>query len=502
MKPTAPWQTPEVQKAIRRFMLLALLLLLPVFAVALFDRPSADDYLYAIPTRAVVVNGGGFGELLRTAWAENLRYYRVWNGTYLSSFLATLQPGIFGGRWYALTLLVVIVPLFLCLWGALRLVLDRLLPGSRLPAAAAALLVLVMLVEGMPNQVEGLFWYDGVVFYQPFFALTVLNAGLAFALAWGGARGRGAAYLAANCLCSILIPGGHPTLGLLNVMFQTIAAALAILCRPAPGKRRNLCLLPGALLSAAGLAFNVTAPGVGARAAGFQSASIPEAVVKSFVLAALELVRWLDVPLLCFLFLLTPLGLWAARQNRAGLPLFRYFWLPPAVTFVLMWGMTCLPSYTMGGIGPGRLTNIVWMTFVLGTAVSYIALLGWLVHRKSADLSALQGWLARQGKYLTAAAVAAVLCIACIGGRTVKEGLDNRYATTLEALWELGQGVPQRFAAAMDAREAALTDPGTDAVTLRRLNEEEKPFLLYFTDLSPDLLWDVDKFYGKTVTVE
>lgn len=504
MKPTAPWQTPEVQKALRRFMLLALLLLLPVFVVSLFNRPSADDYFYSTATHAVLASGGGIGALLRTAWSENLRYYQIWNGTYLSSFLDTLQPGIFGGRWYALTSFLVMIPLFLCLWGAARLVLGRLLPGSRLPAAAAALLAFVMLVEGMPNQVEGIFWFNGAMNYVPGFALSVLNAGLAFALAWdGGApRGRTAACLLASGVCSFFIGGGHPVSGLLNAMLQTIAAALALVCRPAPGKRRNFRPLPTAAFAVAALALNVTAPGVGARASTLDPVSLPEAVVKSFVLAALELVRWLDVPLLCFLALLTPLCLWVVRQNRADLALFRYFWLAPAVTFVLLWGMICLPSYTMGGIGPGRLINVVWMTFVLGAAVSYAALLGWLVQVRGVDFTPAQRRLQAHKRAAGIAAAAALACIGCIGGRTVKEGLDNRFATSLEAVWELGQGFPQRFAAALDAREAALTAPGTQPVTVHPLTEEETAGLLCFVDVDPEQDWGIADYYGREVIIE
>src|SRR5699024_2928596 len=122
----------------------------------------------------------------------------------------------------------------------------------------------------------------------------------------------------------------------------------------------------------------ITAPGTQVRAGGLAQAGFAEAVAKSFVLAALQWVRWLDVPLLCLLALLA-LPLRRLAQSRA-LPdrTFRRPWAGPAVTFVLMWAMIFLPSYTMGGIGAGRLLNVVWMAFVLGLAVSEFLLFGWL----------------------------------------------------------------------------------------------------------------------------
>lgn len=498
MKPNAPWRTPAVQRAIRRFMLLMVLLLVPVFVIALFNRPSADDYQYAAQTHAVVMRQGGLAEVLAAALQMDISYYNNWQGLYVSGFILPLQPGIFGNRWYALTTVLVAGGLFLCLWGGTRLVLERLLPNSRGLPLATALLLLFTMVQGMPNQVEGLFWYNGAMNYVPFFSLAVLNAGIAFALAWDGRRpGKKGVLLAlAGCVCSLIIGGGHHVAVLLNAMVLFLSTVFAL------WKRRGLWTVPPLLAAIVGMLFNVLAPGTQMRASGFNSASVPEAFVKSFILAALELVRWADLPLLCFLALLTPLAWWVVQSGRVKPALFRRFWLAPAVTFLLMWGMIFLPSYTMGGIGAGRLINLVWMTFILGIGVSYTALLGWLVHCRKVDFTAVQSFLARQGRRLPIAAAAALLCICCIGGRTVKEGLDNRFATSLEALWELGQGQPQRFAAAIDAREALLSDPAVTEAVLHPLTEDQKAALLFFNDINPDLDWNIGNYYGKDVTVE
>ena len=49
---------------------------------------------------------------------------------------------------------------------------------------------------------------------------------------------------------------------------------------------------------------------------GFSSASLPEAVVKSFLLAGLSILRWLDLPLVCLLLLFTP-ALWRLAGSAA-----------------------------------------------------------------------------------------------------------------------------------------------------------------------------------------
>ena len=67
----------------------------------------------------------------------------------------------------------------------------------------------------------------------------------------------------------------------------------------------------------AGLLLNVLAPGTQVRTAGFAGAGFAEAVVKSFILAAMEWIRWLDVPLLCLLALLVLPLLHLIPQRRA-----------------------------------------------------------------------------------------------------------------------------------------------------------------------------------------
>ena len=49
------WHDAEAQKRwLRRFVLLILVLLLPAALLAFYARPSADDYVYAARTHAVV----------------------------------------------------------------------------------------------------------------------------------------------------------------------------------------------------------------------------------------------------------------------------------------------------------------------------------------------------------------------------------------------------------------------------------------------------------------
>ncbi|EFB75673.1 DUF6056 family protein [Subdoligranulum variabile] len=493
------WHDAVAQKRwLRRFVLLVVILLLPAAVLAFYARPSADDYVYAARTHAVVQQyGASWPRLLAAAWETTVYFFQNWQGLYVSGFVLALQPAIFGNRWYGLTFLCVLVPLFLCLYGCAKLIVHRLEPAQKRLPLALAVLLLFAFVEGMPSPVEGLYWFNGAMNYLPYFSVAVLNTGLAITLLEPERLSfdRRVLFAAAGVVIGLVIGGGHQVVGELNLLVLLFLTALCLRCR-------NLWLCPALAASVAGLVFNVTAPGTRVRTEGFAQAGLLEAFVKSFVLAAMEWIRWLDVPLLCLLVLLALPMHRLAKSTCVPDRLFRHPWAGPAGAFVLMWAMIFLPSYTMGGIGAGRLLNVVWMTFILGLAVSEFLLFGWIERVRMISLAPAEYFLQKYHHVLPRVSVVLLACMACIGSHTVKEGQDNHFATSLEAAYELASGEAAAFADALDEREAILKDPSLKNAEITPLGEGECPWLLYYTDVSvgPDL-WGLTPYYDKESVV-
>ena len=189
------WHDAAAQKRwLRRFALLIGLLLVPVFVLAVFARPSADDYIYAARTHAVIQQYGfDLPRLLKAAWDTNVYYYQNWQGLYVSGFTLAFQPAIFGNRVYGVTLLCVLLPLFFCLYGLARCVVLRLSAAQKRLPWALALLLTFAFIEGLPAPVEGLYWVNGAMNYLPYFSLAVLCALLccaAYAAAQGAVHSR------------------------------------------------------------------------------------------------------------------------------------------------------------------------------------------------------------------------------------------------------------------------------------------------------------------------
>ena len=155
------------------------------------------------------------------------------------------------------------------------------------------------------------------------------------------------------------------------------------------------------------------------------------------------------------------------------------------------------------GQGAGRLLNVVWMTFVLGLAATEFLLLGWLERVRGVSLHRAERFCQHHARRLPLAVACMLVMMACIGSHTVKEGQDNYFATSLEAAYELADGQAQRYAAALDEREAILTDEAQPEVSIRPLNEDERPWLLFYTDVAPGPdLWGLTPYFAKqSVTI-
>lgn len=70
------FQDEATGRRLRRVLgVLMLVVLIPVFVVALYNRPSADDYVYAAQTYAAVKSGAGWGGVLNAALETDLYFY-------------------------------------------------------------------------------------------------------------------------------------------------------------------------------------------------------------------------------------------------------------------------------------------------------------------------------------------------------------------------------------------------------------------------------------------
>ena len=82
--------------------------LIPIFAASVYAFPQADDWSYSWRTHLAWADTHSLPEVLKGAAAAVAEAYMNWQGTFSSIFLMSLQPGIWGERFYAA------VPFLMC----------------------------------------------------------------------------------------------------------------------------------------------------------------------------------------------------------------------------------------------------------------------------------------------------------------------------------------------------------------------------------------------------
>ena len=86
-----------VQKGI--FLVVAVLFLLsliPVFAMAFYAYPSADDLTYGVSTARAWQENHSLSSVVSAAWEGTMEKYQTWQGSFFAVLLMHLQPAVFG----------------------------------------------------------------------------------------------------------------------------------------------------------------------------------------------------------------------------------------------------------------------------------------------------------------------------------------------------------------------------------------------------------------------
>ena len=156
----------------------------------------------------------------------------------------------------------------------------------------------------------------------------------------------------------------------------------------------------------------------------------------------------------------------------------------------MLWcGAMCVPNYAMGNFGEGRVVNILWMLFLLISAVMVVYTTVWFNHKGRPAW--LDGWCDSAG-WRTALVVFAL-------GLLVYSGSNLK-----DVVRELADGTAAAYAAGYDSRIAGMQQmaEGETLYTLPLVQSKA----LYFNDVSEDVnggwnrAWE--RYYGHPIVAE
>ena len=345
----------------------ALLVLAVATGYGLHTQPTADDFC-----RAALSTGPG-------DWIRSVqRNYLVWSGRWLAHGLYALTFPHIGVTTAAYGRLVALSGL---LWTGVFYMFISILAWDRMTVLrklGAAVVMSALFWTTMPSAAEVWFWLTGMVEYALPFACFVGSVYVATRPAV--IRRLGLMTLVgfvAAILLGVAVSALNELVGLMLVGVMGLAAVLALVQR-----RPGLAVAYGivAAVTAAGVFFNLSAPGTGIRtAADFPNAyNLKTGIALAFFRPDLSPVRWLfdgRLVLLSLLLLLTPAFLrFDPPWKDWKLPFLSMRLFVPALGLAAVYASLFVITYAEGTTPPARLETLIYALFLMGFLASLVVL--------------------------------------------------------------------------------------------------------------------------------
>ena len=493
-----------------------LMSLLPILLLAFYNYPCADDFSASDSVRSAWVNSGSFIEVVKAA-LENVEYnYKNWSGVFVSVFWTSLQPGIFGERFYGLTTLITLV-LFVSAGGYLSYVLNRkYLKTDRYAVGCVAILYLFSTIQCMPDGKEGLYWHAGVVNYTWAFAFLLLLLGAVLSIVKEEKRNKKMLQCVAACILTVLVGGGNFITALQGClwMFVILVSACSWEWKKNGLKlsqimKKELPLIAPALVLAISFGASVLAPGNAVRMDGSGGMGPVKAILVSFYYCLNDPIEeWLIWPIVAMLILAVPF-MWVIVKELS-FP-FAHPGLVAIVAFCLVSAGFTPSLYAQGDVVAGRLQNTVYFLFVLALYGVIFYTLGWIRNcqvflRKEKDAEVENGGmeLSDRRNRLSATTVLFVggVLFFLIGGSLLHIMIEENLYVGAEAFTTILSGQAEIYRQENEERLQLLKNTKENVVLKPFSNP---PDLLLFQDITPNrdewINTIMAEYYGKESVV-
>ena len=454
--------------------------IIPLMIAGAYDVPSNDDYSFSADAHVAYVNTGSVLQAICEACRQAVTSYWTWQGTYSAIFLMALQPAVFGLHCYRATPIIMLFGLIIGIFSLMLSLFDHVFRLEKTAGLSAAAVASMLCIQMMPSPAEGLYWYNGAIYYTFFHGIAMLSFALLVLFVARGGKGK----LAGLIVLELFLAGGNYTTALCSAIIWASTILLLILRK---NRKWKILLVPFCFFLA-GFAVNICAPGNAVRQE--QMIHIPNVfgdILASFRDGIRFGVKWFQYPLLgaaVFLFFLFWSYLGECEFS---------FSMPAIVTiysFCLFSALFCPPEYAMGSSGPLRLKDIQYYSYIILVLLNVFYWTGW-IHKKSK-----RSFSRKSGNVFIIASGCLCMLLCLIYLKT------GAY-TSFEAVGLLRSGEAKIYYQAAESRLAVLEDPNIVDAEIQPY--PCTPFLIYHGDVTADPKHYVNEsvaaFYGKTSVV-
>ncbi len=470
--------------------------LIPILWLALYNYPCADDFTASDSVREAWLTTGSLWRAF-VAVMENVKHnYLNWSGVFMSVFWTTLQPSVFGERYYGVVTFITIALLVLGGWYLGKVVFRDYLKVKKDTANSIILLYLFMTIQYMPDGNEGLYWHAGVVNYTWAFAFLLILTGLELSLWKEQKRKKRVIKVVLACIMAVCVGGGNYITALqgciwlfvINVVFLL---QVVVVKKQKMNKERILELIP-LLVVCAAFGTSVLAPGNAVRIAGSTGFGPIKAVLVSF-LYCLEVpfTMWLKWTFYATVALVIPF-MWKALNS------IEFEFSYPGIVAILGYGIVSAsftPSlYAQASVDAGRLHDTAYFVFVFVVFVVLFYTLGWLRKNVFISTDTIESKLSG-----TRCSYILWLSIFILFGCIIDGKANGNVNITASAMTSLISGQAEQYRVENEERLEMLYNSEVKNVVFKSFSNP--PELLLFEDITPNPgEWINDTmavYYGK-----
>lgn len=340
-----------------------IIMVMPLIRLALFAHPSADDYTYAISTYHVYKETHSIIAVIREAVATSIKYYSFWQGLYTSAFIQALQPAIFGENMYFLTTVYVLGAMWISTFIFLYYVLCVVLHCDKTRTFALATMICTVMSQYMPSAVQGYYWYNGGMAYAFYYGVIVLAVTFAIAGCNCKVMWKSILCLVLALTLAFLVSGGNYVSALEGTMIWALFVLIGIIIKSKRVVVTGCIVFVGSFV---GLLVNVLSPGTRARQGLYEGMTPINAIINSLKEGTLLLGKYWGFTTVFFIVVTIPImiALLEAIIKNTGFE-FKYPLFAFIISYLFICALLCPPLYAMGGIGEGRLHNVVFQAAIL-----------------------------------------------------------------------------------------------------------------------------------------
>lgn len=448
------------------YVIALILVTLPLFALAPYDRPIADDWSYGKDAYHSLLNGEGIIGVIKSSFSVVHNTYMTWEGRYSCVFFDSIMPGIWGEKVYCITPFILLLSL---IFSELYFAFTILGKNNRKYVLPIMIPGLIMQIWYVPSIVESFFWYTGAMNYTFINSLSLVFLCLIYS------KKNSVRVTIVEVVLAIVIGGGNFSTSICTIL-TTFLLVIVFSLRDKKVDVRSILVL---LVLIGGFLLAVCAPGNSMRISGnFSGQTVKplEAIWMSVEKILDILWQWSNARWFRPVFLmLIPFMCHAVKKMDWS---FRLPLLFSIITIGLYASQIVATMYVDGTVGGGRSLAILMYSYWLWMTLNMLYWIGWIYKKTGFKLK--NGILKSFAKliYNNPGKIAVTLAFIMVIGMYLTH--DIRNVSSVKAVRDLRLGLAAGYAREWDERYLVLHDESQENVTFFRLYN--RPDTLFYAD--------------------